>query len=228
MKSFVTLVRLVVLAASTFTAVNAYADPMPFTSSLVAGDPTQKGRLSRNGVPQDYAGDEPFSGVINPTTTYHFHAYSVYVGNTPFITLTIDSTAATTFMSVYQTAYQPTNLSVNWLGDAGTSGNYFGTDPISFNVVAAINSTIIIIINESTTNGGLGLPFTLYAQGAIDSANDGPTGPDFLPVDLAIVNAPGSAVIPEPSTALLLLAPLVGAAALRTRRRRGTAAVATA
>ena len=35
------------------------------TVSLLSTDPTQLGRLSRNGVPQDWSGQEPFPGVIN-------------------------------------------------------------------------------------------------------------------------------------------------------------------
>src|SRR5262245_27252913 len=42
------------------------------TISVSAGDPTQLGRLSRNGVAQDWAGSEPFPGIINPGTTYHY------------------------------------------------------------------------------------------------------------------------------------------------------------
>jgi hypothetical protein len=42
------------------------------TMSVSAGDPMQLGRLSRNGIPQDWVGAEPFPGIINATTPYHY------------------------------------------------------------------------------------------------------------------------------------------------------------
>ena len=40
--------------------------------TIGAGDPTQLGRLSRNGVPSDWSGLATFPGVINTTTSYHY------------------------------------------------------------------------------------------------------------------------------------------------------------
>ena len=221
MKRFTTLANLAVIAGTLFGATAAFAVPMPYTSFLVATDPTQKGRLSRNGVPQDESGGtlpgiESYPGVINPTTSYHYHVYSINVGAVDtIIYLTMNSGSTTTFLSAYQSAYYVTNPQTSWLGDAGTSGLSFGTDPQSFNVLAAANSTLVLLVNETTTNGGLNAAntFTLYAQAT--SVADENNGID--PIDIAIVN--GGQVIPEPST-LLLLAPLAVFAGLKSRRRR--------
>lgn len=214
MKRFGTLAGLLILASS-LVATTASA----ITVSLVATDPTQLGRLSRNGVPQDWSGGEPFSGIINPTTTYHFHAFTLNVGNTPFIDIEVDGTSTSTFVSAYQSSYHPSNLATGWLGDAGTSGNFFGTDTLFFDVVAAVNGQLVIVLNESVTNGGLGAAngVNLLITGFTDSEFDGA-------VDLTGSLSPLASVIPEPSTLLLLLAPLVAAGALKARRRRAVKA----
>lgn len=213
MKRFGLLVGLVLLA-SVLTAPAAQA----ITVSLSASDPTQLGRLSRNGVPQDFAGDEVFPGVINPTTPYHYHAYSLNVGDTPFVDIFIDSLSATVFYSAYQSSYHPNDLSINWLGDAGSSGNDFGTDPLFFDVVAGIGSTLILLVNESTTNGGLNMPPTgLFITGFTDSSFDGL-------VDLTGLLQPFALVIPEPSTLALLVVPFVALGFGSRRKKRGALA----
>lgn len=143
-----------------------------FTSSVSATDPTQLGRISRNGIPSDWSG-KAFPGITAATTTYNYHTYSVNSGVTPFILITMDSVAANTFASAYFPSYNPTstgtyhNMNVNYLGDAGTSGNYFGTDPLSFEVYVPKFSNFLIVVNTSS-NTGRGQPFTITVQGFLD------------------------------------------------------------
>ena len=121
---------LLLLAAGSARAVPI----LDVTSALTTGDPVQMGRLSRNGIPQDWAGTEPFPGVINPATSYHYIALALDVAALEaglgfsyggFIQIDFDSTASTTFLSAYLDVYSPANLAANWLGDAGASGNFF-------------------------------------------------------------------------------------------------------
>ena len=170
----------------------------------------QVGRLSRNGVPQDWAADEAFPGIINPTTALRYSTYAVKVTSLNYLEIFFDSLSPYTFVSAYQTSYMPNSDSTvnagfetNWLGDTGTSGNYFGTDVLFFDVVAAINSTVMIVVNTTAAGLGLGDPFTLSVFGYPDSSYN------FDPVELAVT------LVPEPSTILLLLAPV---AALGLRR----------
>jgi hypothetical protein len=153
-----------------------------FTDFLLATDPTQTGRLSRNGIQQDWTGGEAFPGVINTASIYHYQTYVLNVGVTSFIQIDVDSLAATTFVSAYLTSYNPDSAGLpnlgfdtNWLGDAGSSGNFFGTDPISFQVLVPQNDNLIIVVNQTsvgtTAASGIGPtnPYTITVEGFIDS-----------------------------------------------------------
>jgi hypothetical protein len=202
-----------VLCAGLSQAAVLYSD----TISILSTDPTQLGRLSRNGTPQDWSGQEAFGGVAlnSETLSYHYHAISVFVPNWfPFLQITIDSNNGGTFGSAYDTSYAPDpsaapflGLDVNWLGDAGFSGNAFG-NPLFFQVVAqtAANTssggTVIVVLNETSTNGlGLNSPIGVQVEGFSDT--------DF------------DEVTPEPVTSTLLAAGILVLAA--RYRRRGTA-----
>jgi hypothetical protein len=179
------------------------------TSALTLGDPTQVGRLSRNGLPQDWFGSEAFPGVINTTTTYNYHVYEVNVGNTPFIQVDIDSVSANTFFSAYDTSYSPDSaggpnfgFDTNWLGDAGTSGNFDGVDPIFFQVVVPENHELLIVVNNTgAANNGVGDPFHLTVEGFIDS------------------NFTDPSTVPEPTTVFVCGGGLALMALVRRMRR---------
>lgn len=177
------------------------------TITLLSTDPTQLGRLSRNGVPQDWSFQESFPGVLNPTTSYHYEAIPVFVPHgLPFLQISIDSDNINTFGSAYDTSYNPDSgplpflgFDVNYLGDAGTSGNFFGS-PLFFQVfeptaaASLSGGTVIVVLNETTTNGlGLNSPIGVLVEGFSDTAFDG--------------------VVPEPVTFALLGAGLLLVAA---------------
>ena len=100
--------------------------------------------------------EKPFPGVINFGTTYLYTTYAINVGNAPFIQIDFDSISANTFVSAYQGFYAPNSTTVSpygfdnrWLGDPGTSGNFFnGTDPLFFNVKVIPNSFLIVVIKQ--------------------------------------------------------------------------------
>ena len=163
------------------------------TSSLSLSDPTQRGRLARTADPQDWSGSELFFGVLDPTTTFHYHTFLVNVGLTPFIQISVDSMSTNTFFSTYDTAYLPNSsatgfrgFDTNWLGDVGRSGNPFPGDPAFFQVLVPINHLLLVIVNNTAdANGGVGDPFHLLVEGFIDSEFTDPPS------------------VPEPATVLL-------------------------
>lgn len=192
-------------AASAATLLNV-------TDTLASTDPTQLGRLSRNGIQQDWVGTEPFPGVINPGTSYFYQTYSVNVGVTSFIQITFDDTGPSEFVSAYVGAYLPDSagapnfgLDTNWLGDAGSSGNLSGGGPRSFQVIAAANSNLIVVVNNTT--GGVFLPlnngtYNLHVEGFIDQNFDNPPP-----------------AVPEPSSRLFLTVGLLGLTGLAYSKR---------
>lgn len=197
-----TLIAIVMLTAATARA----AVLLDVSSALSLSDPLQLGRLSRNGIAQDWTGVEAFPGVINPTTSYRYHTYQVNVGQTPFIQVLFDSLSADTFISAYDTSYNPNSagapnfgFNVNWLGDAGTSANLIPADPLFFQVVSQVNRQLVLVISEANpANAGVGDPFRLTVEGFVDT--------EYTDV-------------PEPAS--LLLAGVGIAMAARSRRRRG-------
>lgn len=172
-----------------------------FTSSVSATDPTQLGRISRNGIPTDWSGPV-FPGITAATSTFNYHTYSVNSGVTPYIYITIDSVATTTFASAYFPTYNPNGpgsyngLNVNYIGDPGTSGNYFGTDPLSFEVYVPKFSNFLVVVN-TTAAAGIGQPYTITVQGFIDD--------QFTPT-------------PEPGTLVLMGSGMLGVVGLVRRK----------
>lgn len=177
----------------------AYADDLLFASGAVsATDPTQLGRISRNGVFSDWSAAKPFPGVINTTTTYHYTDYFINVGVTPYIEITFDSVSPNTFVAAFLNSYDPTNIGATYLGDPGRSGNLFGVDPLTFQVFVPARETLVVVINNTAAgNVGVGDPFNLIVQGYLDT--------QFTST-------------PEPSSLLLLGSGALGIAGLVRRK----------
>jgi hypothetical protein len=180
MKSLSTIGKLVVflLLASSSARAECLLD---VTSALTLTDPLQSGRLNRKGIQQDWSGRESFPGVLNASTDYHYHAYLVNVGRTPFIQIDFDSVPFNTFVSAYDTSYRPeVGFDTNWLGDEGASGNYLGVvDPAFFQVLIPQNHDLLIIINNTgAADVGVGDPFHLIVEGFVDGQFTEPEHPD--------------------------------------------------
>src|SRR5262245_12290210 len=125
MKSMVKVGTLLVgfcLAAGTAQASSL----LDVTGALSLSDPTQLGRLSRDGVPSDWSVEKAFPGVINTTTAYHYEAFLIDVGVADFVQISADTNSVNLFFSAYDTAYLPNSagapnlgFDTNYLGDAG-------------------------------------------------------------------------------------------------------------
>lgn len=200
-----------VLVAASLIAAGVDVAQASLTDTIGGYRGTQQGRISRAGIPQDWTGGEVFGGVINPTVTYYYATFALNVGSLNYLDINVDSVSTNTFLSVYQGSFDPLNLALNWLGDSGTSRNYFGTDPLFVDVVAAMNSVVYLVM--TTTNVGtsaLADPFTLLVSAYPDSSFNS------APVELQPLR------VPEPSTMLLLLAPLALLGARRFAKRDAT------
>ena len=205
MKSRMLLLFSSVLVAMTLASPCSAETIGVFSGALSLGDPTQMGRLSRNGIAQDWTGTETFPGVINTGVTYHYEVIDIpaaEIALTPFIQITVDSVSTNTFFSAYNGSYDPTNKATNWLGDAGTSGNFFGVDPIFFQVTAGSGDLLILVNNTGAGNVGVGDPFTVTVEGFIDTQFDDPP-----------------ANVPEPASLVLLGSGFAGVFAAYKKRK---------
>lgn len=177
MKMISAFARLLVLTLSLAAAV-AHADVLlDTTDQLIAASPTQLGRLSRNGVPQDWGQSEDFPGVVNPASNYHYKTYVVPAGVTRYVQVMLDSSNPNLFVSAYLTSYSPNSagapnfgFDTNWQGDAGFSGPTFGVDPTYLNVLVPLNASLVVVVSETTPSAGLDSDFRLIVEGYTDSS----------------------------------------------------------
>src|SRR6266478_4535617 len=100
------LLRHVPVAFFAFVGVTSGSVLLDITSTgLKSTDPTQLGRISRDGITSDWSTPKAFPGVFNPTTVYNYEIFTVNVGATPYIQVSFDDPATTEFVSAYRGSY---------------------------------------------------------------------------------------------------------------------------
>lgn len=187
------------------------------TLTLSASDPTQLGRMTRDGVASDWSFQKSFPDVFNAGVNHHYQTLTLdldllqagFSGKGDYYQISIDSTVTTTFLSAYLDVYDPNNQALNYLGDAGSSGNYFGIDPRYFQIMAPLGHDLVLVFNESAFNVGLGFAANILVEAFLDSNY----------TDLV------EATVPEPASTLLTFVALAGALTVR-RRARSSGALA--
>jgi Subtilase family/PEP-CTERM motif len=180
--------------------------------TIGAADPTQPGRLSRSGVPSDWSGQKAFPTSINPTLSYHYTTLDLNLAALEFplaydayIQIDVDSASTSTFLSAYLNSYNPLTPALNYLGDAGSSGNLITGDPAFFQIFVPYGNHLVLLYNETTPNAGLNQPAGVTVEAFVDTNF---TDPDST----------NAASVPEPGTWVLLA---FGMVFLALRRRQG-------
>lgn len=176
---------------------------------LGAGDPVQKGRLSRTGQQSDWSAAKRYPGLVNKTAPYRYRtvevAFEANALQDVFYEITVDDPAAAVFASAYGRRYDPAAPRLGYLGDAGDSGEYFGVNARFFDVVVPRGGMLTLLFNATEA------PAAAFGY-QVSAFSDTMYGEDFA--------LPG---VPETPSWLLLLAGF-GAAGLRLRRRGRCAA----
>ena len=206
------MIRLALGAALAVAAVPAQASIILDTGDITfSADGTQFGRISRNGVPSDWATPKDFPGVTGAPAVRSYELFTIDSDVFPFLQINFDDPLAAFFASAYLNAFAPVNvapnfgLDTNYLGDAGLSqplGN-----PSFFQIAVAPHSQIVIPIVEITPGGGTGRSFRLIVEGFLDT--DYNDIPDYTPPN----------PVPEPTTSVLLGSGLALSALVRKARR---------
>lgn len=180
---------------------------------------TELGRLSRNNVPQTWTGQEPYSGVVNPATTYYYNSYTLnYVNFVPnnFVEISLTDTAGNgaVFISAYLNSFDPTNKQTNWLGDLGFNSIAYGTaDSLTFQVHLQYQDNLVLVVNNTGTgtaaSSGLNNPYDIAVNAYTDSGYN----------DTEVTGI----VTPEPSTFIELGTGMLAMAGVARRRFRAAA-----
>ncbi len=179
------------------------------TVVLSAANSQQAGRLSRDGVPADWSTTKVFPGQINPNSSYAYTSidttFAVNRKQDIYYQISVDDPTLLAFVSAYLGAYDPAAKATNYLGDPGRSGNYFGVDPLFFQVVVPVGGSLRLVFNQTSV-----VSFSPATNYLVEAFSDTEFNENF-------------ATVAEPLTWAMLVAGfgLVGAAA---RRRRVVAA----
>lgn len=187
------------------------------TYALTNADPSQLGRLSRSGIPQDWTMSVPYPGEINVGTSYQYQTFaldldSLMAGYTfgQYLQVSVDYGAGTSdFVAAYLDGYNSAAKGTGWLGDTGSSGNQFG-NPAYFQIIAGTGHDLVLLLNDT--------------DGAINATNDSVTimveaFTDTMYTDLAAL-PPGT--VPEPTGLALAAVAFMAMAGVRRRRSKAS------
>ena len=93
MKTYMRIIRLVMWIGFAGCGFARAGTLFELSSSLSFSDPTQSGRLSRNGVPSVWTSAKPFPGTLNAGTSYHFRTITIpaaTIALAPFLQISMD------------------------------------------------------------------------------------------------------------------------------------------
>jgi subtilisin-like proprotein convertase family protein len=124
-----------------------------FTGSIAAGDTTQAGRITRDGISSlcDIASSDPCT-VFDPAVK-RFDSYTITnnSGASTCVTATLTSGCGTnTFLAVYLGSYNPASICTNYIASIGNSSNP-ESPTMSFGLQAG--QTAVLVVHEVAATG---------------------------------------------------------------------------
>lgn len=162
-----------------FVDLSKSAATVVLTGTVNTADPSQSGRLYRDGVPSTCAGKTCpglFSG-----GPWNYEVVSVYNCSPAPACITVTSTWTGDMIhtSAYSGPYNPLNICQNYLGDIGSS-----TSGLPFSFTAPAYGTLYFVLQFTATNGTANYTLTIDGVG---------TGAPTIvtPPDVTLNNVPG-------------------------------------
>jgi subtilisin-like proprotein convertase family protein len=145
----------------------------PIAASISAASPVQTNRWNRELVVSSCGLPKAWSGFGNTGTNYHYNAYTFTNTSAVDACVSVELQSASDLMAaLYVNSYDPTTISNNFLGDAGSST---GGGLTTFSATVPAGATCIVVVNEVNQGSGT-QPFTLTVVGL-------PCPPPFLAID---------------------------------------------
>jgi hypothetical protein len=152
------------------------------TGSIQSGDPTQTGRLTRDGVPSNCSTPKTCPGVLTTTGPRLYDAFTWtnnYTSTVCISTTVTSGCGSSIFVVAYLNSFNPASLCTNYLADLG--GSFGGTRTFSFDVGAG--SSFVIVVH-AVNSGGTCSSYTLDISGlACGTDGGGPCTP--VPITLS-------------------------------------------
>ena len=146
-----TLILALALIAPSIAGADAH-----FSGSITNGDPTQAGRLFRDGVPDTCAA--PGTSGLFDSAPRHYDVYEVVnnQGTSQCVEVTVGTTTCTGTNFIYSAGYSPTfnpaNILENWQADLGSSPQPGLPGTYSFNLASGAHA--FINVHEVTADAG--------------------------------------------------------------------------
>lgn len=126
------------------------------TGSIGAGDPTQTGRVFRDGIPSSCAGGVPTAAAVAGSYRFDQYSFTNPTGLPACVTVDLDATGCggtannTTQINAYTGTFVPTNVMTNLVGKPGFST--IGNGSLGFPVAAG--ASFVVTVHEVVANGG--------------------------------------------------------------------------
>jgi hypothetical protein len=173
----------------------------PINGQIAPGDPTQTQRVFRGGTPSD-CNNRPFPGVnADPSPVlrrYDQYTFSNASASPACIRVTFTANNAGIHSVAYLGAYNPANISQNYLGDSGTA--YTANTFASYSFTVPAGATYVIVFHEITPNTPATIDYT-FSLCSLGSTAPPPTPTPALakPGDVLISEFRQSGVNPPPA-----------------------------
>ena len=153
----------------------AAANAVTFNGAITGSDPTQNGRVFRDGTASQAGTQKPYPGTFAAGTRFHYDLYSFSntTGSPIDVSVTLATTTTSAFSAAYLGSFDPEKIETNYLADIGASPG--GSNPsLTYSFTVPAGAVFKVLVNEFTANDGVA-DYTLTVNGGTADAAPTPT-----------------------------------------------------